>query len=577
MEKGIIAHKGISIAKAFIYEKPEITIKEKTCTNTQACINQLEGAIKKSTDDLVAIKEKAKNRLDADHLAIFDAHIEMINDIELINTVKNRIESDQLSAALAYQESANAFIEMFEAMEDDYFKERALDIKDISERVLSYLTNQPLKDLTLIDEAVILVAKDLTPSDTALLDKKVVKGFITELGGYTSHTAIMARALNIPAIVGVKGIREALSDNDTIALDALDHDILINPDEDVINTLLKKKESHLKTLKAYQAFKDKPTRTKDAHAVKLFANIGSSSDLDNVIENGAEGIGLFRTEFLFMDSQTMPSLEEQIDQYKRVFDAISPVIVRTLDIGGDKALPYLKQPVEDNPFLGERAIRLCFNEIDLFKTQLKALLIASKDHKEVRIMFPMIARKDELLKAKAILNEVTTELDEAKKAYQKNILVGIMIEIPSAALNIKAFKGHIDFISIGSNDLIQYLYAADRMNENVSYLYEPFDPTLLRLIHKIIEDARAINVETGLCGELGGVKEIALLLVAMNIDEISMTPSHLLEIRSLISTLTKRSLDSLLLEVLELDNATEVKATIKNYLEENHEGNSINH
>ncbi|MFW5864720.1 MAG: phosphoenolpyruvate--protein phosphotransferase [Candidatus Izemoplasmataceae bacterium] len=571
MEKGIIAHKGISIAKAFKLEKPKIIIKETTCDDINTCLKAFDQAILQSTNDLKTIKENAKDRLDSEHLAIFDAHIEMINDVELIKDVKDRIQNEHLHPAKAYDESTKAFITMFESMEDEYFKERALDIKDIAYRVLSYLVGNPLKDLTLIDEPIILIAKDLTPSDTALLNKTFVLGFITELGGYTSHTAIMARALDIPAIVGVKGIMDAVKNGDLIALDAIDHEISIHPSETLINNLKKKKQIYLDQLASFHAFKDKATKTQDGHSVKLYANIGSSNDIPSLIANGAEGVGLFRTEFLFMDSQTMPTLDDQIKAYKDVFDAIDPVIVRTLDIGGDKALPYLKQDQEDNPFLGERAIRLCFNEVDLFKTQLKALLIASKDQSACRIMFPMIARLDELVKAKKILNEVTIALDQENIAYQKNIKVGIMIEIPSAALNISAFKGHIDFISIGSNDLIQYLYAADRMNEKVAYLYEPFDPTLLRLLNDIITKARDANIESGLCGELGGVKEIALLLVAMQIDEISMTPAHILEIRALLSTVTKKSLDELLADVLALDSAGAVKDRINKYLEDKNE------
>jgi phosphotransferase system enzyme I (PtsI) len=571
MEKGIIAHKGIAVAKAFKLEKPVISIKRTSCDSVESCLNELEQALKQSTDELKAIKEKASAHLDNDHLAIFDAHIEMVNDIELIDAVKARIKEDGLSPEKAFDEATKTFISMFESMEDDYFKERASDIKDIAYRVLAHLTNQPLKDLSLIQEPVIIIANDLTPSDTALLNKDYVLGFITELGGYTSHTAIMARALDIPAIVGAKKILSEVHDNDTIALDAIDHAISINPDSDEISKLNEKDKAYKEQKARFDWFKDKKTKTKDNYLVKLYGNIGSSNDLKALKDFGAEGVGLFRTEFLFMDSQTMPTLDEQIAAYKKVFNAINPVIVRTLDIGGDKALPYLKQEKEDNPFLGERAIRLCFTHTELFKTQLKALLIASLDEQALYIMFPMIARVDELLKAKALLNDVINDLESSKTPYQKTIKIGIMIEIPSAALNIKGFKGHIDFISIGSNDLIQYLYAADRMNERVSYLYEPFDPTLLRLLNTIIQDAKEANIETGLCGELGGVKEIALLLVAMGIDEISMTPSHILEIRALLSTLNKSSLDQLLQGVLSLDQAIQVKEKINQYLEENHE------
>ena len=492
----------------------------------------------------------------------------MINDSEILKEVKPKIENENENAAYAYQTVTNQYITIFETMEDAYFKERAADIKDIQYRVLSTLLNVPLRDLSVINEPVIIVAEDLTPSDTAMLNLEYVKGFATEVGGQTSHTAIMARALNIPAMVGVSGLTEKVQQNDQLILDALDGIVTVNPSQTESTKAEKKRKNHLTYLERLSVYKDQKTQTEDGHHVGLYANIGSSKDLIGVKASGAEGVGLFRTEFLFMDTQSMPSLEIQIKHYEEVFNSIQPVIVRTLDIGGDKSLPYLKQDKEDNPFLGHRAIRLCFEHLDLFKTQLKALLIAAKDQKDVRVMIPMIARVDEVIRTKAILEAVKQELDEASTKYQKNIKLGIMIEIPSAALNIPTLAKHIDFISIGSNDLIQYLYAADRMNPKVSYLYEPYDPTLLRLLNTIISEAKNASIETGLCGEIGSNKDIALLLIAMEIDEISMSANSILEVREALSKVKYETLQELLKNVLKKESANQVKAALKAFNEE---------
>ncbi|MFH5882596.1 phosphoenolpyruvate--protein phosphotransferase [Liberiplasma polymorphum] len=567
MYKGKIASQGLAIAKAYIYIKEPIKTSNDVCEDIDTCIKTFKKALSESTTDIEKVIESSKNSLDAEHVAIFEAHIQMINDVEIIDAVKKLIKEDSINPAKAYEKVTNEFVTIFENMEDAYFKERASDIKDIQYRVLSHLVNSKIADLSLLDQEVIIVAEDLAPSDTASLNLEYVKGFITEQGGYTSHTAIMARALNIPAIVGVDGIVNAIDDDTLLILDALDNHIYVSPNDDQLNKAKKTLKAYNEKQIALKAYKDKKTITLDNHHVGLFANIGSIEDLKSVKANGAEGIGLFRTEFLFMNSEKMPTLDEQVASYKKVFKAINTVIVRTLDIGGDKSLPYLSQEKEDNPFLGHRAIRLCLEETDLFKTQLKALLIASADQKVLRIMIPMIARLDEILKTKVILNEVIEDLEKNNESYQKNTKLGIMIEIPSAALNVKTLAKHIDFISIGSNDLIQYLYAADRMNKKVTYLYEPFDPTLIRLLYQIIKDAKSEGVETGLCGEIGSINEIALLLTAMGIDEISMNASSILEIRALLSKVKLSDLKTLLDDVLKLDQASTVKDTIKQFKE----------
>jgi phosphotransferase system enzyme I (PtsI) len=548
---------GIGMGTSLVVQKPTLEIPKDRCEDPKACIQAFEGAIEKSIDDLKKLKTKAAARFSSDELEIFDAHIQMTSDIEIVKAVKARIEKNEHPAA-AYQAVTSEFQAMFEAMDDPYFKERASDIKDISYRVLTYLLGQTPKDLGLLKEKTIIVAEDLTPSDTAALDLDHVEGFITVIGGYTSHTAIMARALGIPAIVGVKEALD-IGDQTPVFMDAYTGDIILNPSPEERAQLNEKiaAEAALKAaLKPYVSI----SKTKDDHVIHTYANIGSPIDLPPVLENKAMGIGLFRTEFLFMDQPQAPSLEAQIKAYQTVFNAVNPVIVRTLDIGGDKALPYLKMPAEDNPFLGHRAIRLCFEEIDLFKTQLKAILMAGTANKDVRIMFPMIARVDELLKAKAILEAVKQDLEARGIAYQKKILIGIMIEIPAAALNAAALAEHVDFFSIGTNDLIQYTYAADRMNEKVSYLYEPLDPTLLRLIDHVVKAAKTKHVEVGVCGEMATDPVAAQILVGLGVDELSMSAGSLLKVRHALHQKTKAELEAIAQDVLTLNTAEEVKA-----------------
>jgi phosphoenolpyruvate-protein phosphotransferase (PTS system enzyme I) len=560
MSKGLIASKGFAIGKVYVFKKDEIIINHEISEDVETSLLELNMAIEKSENDLKKLVQTSS------HGDIFDAHLSILQDIELYDFSQKIIKEEKKTAAYAYQKATNHYIKMFEDIEDEYFKERALDIKDIQYRVLCYLLNIPLKDLSSIDEPSIIVAYDLTPSDTSSLDLNVIQGIVTETGGLTSHTAIMARSLDIPTIVGAKGTLEQVKDGDMLIIDAIDHHIYINPDENTLDNYKLKLKNFIKQKQQLESLKDKNAQTTDGHIVKLYANIGSSKDIDAIKHYGALGVGLFRTEFLFMNASTNPSLDKQLKAYEEVFNHIDPVIIRTLDIGGDKNLSYLKFEHEDNPFLGHRAIRLCLSEIELFKTQLKAILIASKNQKTLYLMIPMIARVDEVVKTRKIIDEVKNELKGEQIEFQNKIKLGIMIEIPSAALNIKRLSKHIDFISIGSNDLIQYLYAADRMNEKVSYLYEPFDPTLLELIYKIIKDSKQAGIETGLCGEIGSIPEIALLLTAMGIDEISITASMIPEVKQHIRASSIKDLNALLIDVLEKDNADGVKELMHKYI-----------
>jgi phosphotransferase system enzyme I (PtsI) len=526
---GLPVSEGVAFGHALRLKKDPITVPLTRCEDANACYDMLEKAMNQSVEDLKKLKEKAAHKLSESELEIFDAHIQMTTDIEIIKAVKNRIQNDHEHPAKAYQTVTQDFQTMFEAMDDPYFKERATDIKDVAYRVLTYLVGKTPQDLGMLSRPTVIIADDLTPSDTASLDLDHVCGFVTRMGGYTSHTAIMARSLSIPAIAGVKDALEIPSEA-LIFLDAYNGKILMNPTASEKRMLTQKLEKELafkETLKAYVDL----SSTKDNHPVLTYANIGSVADLPLALSQKALGVGLFRTEFLFMDPPEAPSLEAQIKAYETVFKAFKTVIVRTLDIGGDKQLPYLKMPHEENPFLGHRAIRLCFEEIDLFKTQLQAILMAGCVTDHVKIMFPMIARVDEVIKAKAILEDVKKALDASQTPYQKNIEVGIMIEIPAAALNTDAFCEHVDFFSIGTNDLIQYTYAADRMNEKVSYLYEPLDPTLLRLIDHVVKAAKKKGKEVGVCGEMAADPVAAQILTGLGIDELSMSAGSLTKVR----------------------------------------------
>ncbi len=559
MKKGMIASKGFCIGKVFHLEKKAFDLSLKPLPTWAEAEALLEASKERCIHDLARFKEK----LFKEESEIFQAHIEMVKDPEIEALVNAKIKAENVHPAVAYKTVTDTFIETFKAMDDEYFKQRATDIEDVQYRMVMYLTNQKPVDLRAVDEATIIVAKDLTPSDTASFNFDYVKGFITEEGGFTSHTAIMARSLNIPALIGVKDITKTVKSGDVLILDALNHEITINPNQETLNQAEKKRLDYLKSLEELHLYRDKKTVTKDDQSMPLFANIGSDKDLSKLSSVNPEGVGLFRTEFLFMDRETMPTEDEQVVIYEKVFEAIEPVIVRTLDIGGDKALPYLTLPKEENPFLGVRAIRLCFQEEALFKTQLRALLKAGLKAKELSIMFPMIARVDELLKAKSLLDAVKRDLDEQGSAYQRNIRIGIMIEIPSAAFNAKELAKHADFFSIGTNDLIQYLYAADRMNDQLDYLYDPLDPTLLRLIHHVIEAAHEENIHVGVCGEMASDERAALLLVGMGIDELSMNPGSILPLRKSIHTYTMKELKELAHAALRFTSSKDVNALFK--------------
>ena len=563
--KGIAASNGIAIAKAFKLIEPELTVVKSTIADVEAEINLYKEALVKTTEELQKIKVKAAQNLSEEEAAVFDAHINMANDPELLSQTTDKIKAESVNASYAFDEVSTMFITMFESMDNEYFRERAADIKDIKKRILAHLLGVKVNDPSTIDEQVVIIAEDLTPSDTAQLDRNFVKGFATNIGGRTSHSAIMARSLEIPAVVGTKTILEDVKDGDMIILDGLEGNVIINPSADQV--------SHYEEVaKAYEAqkaewakLKNEKTVSKDGQHVELAANIGTPNDVEGVLGNGGEAVGLYRTEFLYMGRDNFPTEEEQFEAYKAVLEAMGekPVVVRTLDIGGDKELPYLHLPKEMNPFLGYRAVRLCLDDTDLFRTQLRALLRASA-YGKLRIMFPMIATLNEFRAAKALLLEEKAKLVSEGVTVSDEIEVGMMVEIPSAAVLADQFAKEVDFFSIGANDLIQYTMAADRMNEKVSYLYQPYNPSILRLVKMVIDAAHKEGKWTGMCGEMAGDQTAIPLLLGLGLDEFSMSATSILPARSLISKLSKAEMAELAAEALNKSTVEEVIELVEN-------------
>ncbi|MBF1726521.1 MAG: phosphoenolpyruvate--protein phosphotransferase [Streptococcus sp.] len=545
--QGIAASDGIAIAKVYTLTEPDLTVTKVTVEDSEKEVSRLDDALAASIKDVELIKETALKNLGEEEAQVFDAHLMVLSDPELIGQVKDSITSNKVNAESALKEVTDMFISIFAGMEDNpYMQERAADIRDVSKRILAHLLGVKIPSPATIKDEVIIVAADLTPSDTAQLNRQYVKAFVTDIGGRTSHSAIMARSLEIPAIVGTKEVTSIAKDGDIIIVDGLSGDVFLNPSEEVVAEYRAKAEAFAAQQAEWEKLKDSKTYTKDGHQVELAANIGTPKDLEGVVNNGAEGVGLYRTEFLYMDSHEMPTEEDQFEAYKAVLEGMNgkPVVVRTMDIGGDKELPYLPLPHEMNPFLGYRAIRISLNEPEMFRTQLRALLRASV-YGKLRIMFPMIATLNDFRGAKALLEEEKAKLIAEGVAVSDDIQVGIMIEIPAAAVLAHQFAKEVDFFSIGTNDLIQYTMAADRMNERVSYLYQPYNPSILTLIKHVIDSAHKEGKWAGMCGEMAGDQTAVPLLVGLGLDEFSMSASSVLKTRSLIAKLTLSDMQAL--------------------------------
>ena len=544
MIKGIGASSGIAIAKAYKLVMPDLTVTQNTVEDVAAEIKKFEDCMAETAKQLEAIKEAASKNLSAEEAAVFDAHALVLQDPELKTQVLDKINNEKLCAEAALDAVANSFIAMFEMMDDDYFRERAADIKDVSRRLLANLLGKPLPNPALIDEEVVIIADDLTPSDTAQLNKNLVRGFATNIGGRTSHSAIMARSLEIPAVVACKTITEEVKDGDLIVLDGIEGTVMINPDEATVKEYETKRAEFIAYKEELKKLVNEKTITTDGHQVELVANIGSAKDLAGVKENGGEGVGLFRTEFLYMESAELPTEEQQFEVYKEVLEGMEgkPVVVRTLDIGGDKEIEAIDLPKEMNPFLGVRAIRLCFQREDIFRTQLRALLRASV-YGDLRIMFPMIATLQEFRKAKGIL------MEEKEKLVAEGVKVSDTLQV--------------DFFSVGTNDLVQYTFAADRMSSGVSYLYQPFNPSILNLLKHVIDSAHAEGKWAGMCGEMAGEAIAAPLLLGLGLDEFSMSATSILAQRKLIKSVSKADMETLVEKALDCATSEEVVELVK--------------
>ncbi|EJG0137726.1 phosphoenolpyruvate--protein phosphotransferase [Staphylococcus pseudintermedius] len=562
--KGIAASDGVAIAKAYLLVEPDLSFSNEKTDQPEAEVQKFNEALNNSKIELTKIRNHAEEQLGADKAAIFDAHLLVLDDPELIQPIEEKIKNESASAPQALTEVTQNFITIFESMDNEYMKERAADIRDVAKRVLAHILGVELPNPSIIDESVIIVAHDLTPSDTAQLNKQYVQGFVTNIGGRTSHSAIMSRSLEIPAVVGTKSISESVQQGDMVIVDGLTGDVIVNPSDDEIKAYQHKRESFFADRESLKQLRDEPSKTLDGHEVELAANIGTPNDLEGVHNNGAEGIGLYRTEFLYMGRDNMPTEDEQFEAYKKVLESMKGkrVVVRTLDIGGDKELPYLNLPEEMNPFLGYRAIRLCLDQPEIFRPQLRALLRASA-YGKLNIMFPMVATIQEFRDAKALLLEEKENLKQEGVEVSDDIELGIMVEIPATAALADVFAKEVDFFSIGTNDLIQYTMAADRMSERVSYLYQPYNPSILRLIKQVIDASHQEGKWTGMCGEMAGDETAIPLLIGLGLDEFSMSATSILKARRQIKDLSRTEMVQLADRALNCATVDEVVDLVK--------------
>ena len=563
---GIAASDGVAIAKAYLLVEPDLSFDSEKVSDVDAEIAKFNNAIQTSKVELTKIRNNAEQNLGADKAAIFDAHLLVLDDPELIQPIEEKIKNEQVNAPTALSDVTGQFITIFESMDNEYMKERAADIRDVSKRVLAHILGVELPNPSMIDESVVIIGNDLTPSDTAQLNKEFVQGFVTNIGGRTSHSAIMSRSLEIAAVVGTKSITQEVKQGDMIIVDGLTGEVIIDPTEDEVIAYQNKRERFFEDKQELQKLRDEETTTIDGRHAELAANIGTPNDLKGVIENGAEGIGLYRTEFLYMGRDEMPTEDEQFEAYKKVLETMEDkrVVVRTLDIGGDKELPYLNLPEEMNPFLGYRAIRLCLDQPDIFRPQLRALLRASAFGK-LNIMFPMVATIQEFRDAKALLLEEKDNLTNEGIEVSDDIELGIMVEIPSTAALADVFAKEVDFFSIGTNDLIQYTMAADRMSGRVSYLYQPYNPSILRLVKQVIEASHKEGKWTGMCGEMAG-DEIAIpLLLGLGLDEFSMSATSVLKARRQIKGLSQNEMEELAQRAIDCATSEEVQDLVNQY------------
>jgi len=563
--KGIAASPGIAIGKAFLYNSedidvPKFKIKLSDVANE---IARFEDALIKTRSELITIRNNISSEMGIKHGEIFNAHLLVLEDRAIIDEVISRLREDKHNVESVFEGVLRRYITAFQKMDDEYLRERITDIEDVGKRLLRNLLGKDKKTLLDIPPKSIVVAYDLAPSDTATMHRRHILGFITDIGGKTSHTAIMAKSLEIPAVVGLENVTEKVKNNDTLIVDGTTGDVYINPERGVIARFFKEQKKLLKFDKGLFELKSLPAQTRDGHRVELGANIELPDEIPAVVSHGAEGIGLYRTEYFYMNRAGLPTEEEHYQAYRLVAEQIKPnaLTIRSLDLGGDKFLSQLDVPKEMNPFLGWRAIRLSLAKPEIFKIQLRAVLRASA-HGKIRLMYPMISGVEELDAANSCLEEARQELRQRKIPFGKDIEVGVMIEVPSAALIADILASRVDFFSIGTNDLIQYSLAVDRVNEKIAYLYEPAHPAVLRLIKNIIDAGHDKGIWVGMCGEMASEMKFIPLLLGLGLDEFSVPASYLLRIKKIIRSVNYKDVKGMALQALELATGKAVEALV---------------
>ncbi len=570
MLKGIGVSPGIIIGKVFLFSPSDIEISTITLTTDAEInheINRLKLSLQKSKEQLLAVKKEVKRKKHKEARYIIDAQLLILDDKLLIESIINTIRGKKIDAASAVKDTIHGLGRTFDDVGDEYLRERKTDIDYIGERITRNILGRKREDLSAIQEPSLIVAHDLSPAETANLDTRVVLGFVTNAGGKTSHTAIMARALEIPSVVGLKKITSEVSSGETIIVDGTIGVVITRPTSETLLKYREKKQRYEQLEKELFHYKDLPAETPDGFQVKLLANIELVEELSSVREHGAEGIGLYRTEFLYLNRKELPTEEEHLHIYKKVIQTIAPhpVTIRTFDLGGDKFLSRPDLVEEMNPVMGLRAIRFCLKEVSIFKTQLRALLRASV-FGELKVLFPMISGMREIFQIKEILEELKAELHKEGTAYDPDIKIGIMIEIPSAATIADILAREVDFFSIGTNDLIQYTLAIDRVNENVSYLYNPLHPAVIRLIKNVVDAAHSNGISVVMCGEMAGEPLYLPILLGLGIDELSMNPLCILKIKKILRSISYHDAHQLAIMIEQFTTATEIEDFMKQEL-----------
>ena len=569
--KGIPASGGIAIGSAYLWTKEELVVPKQIISDDQIAtqIQLFEEALIKTRREILNLQKKIADEMGQDEAEIFDAHLLILEDRTIIEEVISQLKRDKLSAAYVFQDVLRKYVQVFLRIEDEYLKERVSDINDVGRRMLRNLLGKTAKPLEELQEKVILVSHDLSPSDTAMMHRKNILAFVTNVGGKTSHTAIMAKSMEIPAVVGLEVATLKIKTGDTLIIDGSTGLVFIDPDSQTLESYQQQKTAFKDTAQRFIGLKDKPALTLDGTRVHIAANIELPDEIPSLKEHGADGIGLYRTEFFYMNRVDLPTEEEHYEAYKFVAEAMNPhsVTIRTLDLGGDKFISHLEIPREMSPFLGWRAIRFCLARPDMFKSQLRAILRASA-HGKLKLMYPMISGIEELRQANVLLEECKNELRQRKSPFDESIEVGAMIEVPSAAMTADILAREVDFFSIGTNDLIQYSIAVDRSNEKVAYLYEPAHPGVLRFIKHIIDIGHAAGIRVGMCGEMAGDSLFSLVLLGLGLDEFSMPSVMIPEIKHVIRSVTMAQASQIATQALSLPTAKEVESFIQSKLDE---------